>query len=173
MSVIVVGALLFGACKGETEKEQAQNARTIAEAVTSQTAAAAPYPGDFTATFDPSAFTTTYVVLVNLPLPAQSERDSTELHAKWSGANCGTHGIVNFIHTFQPSTDDWDFGYAREEGAAGESITYRWVHPHPPCGETPDHKDATIKVTVSNKLGSFTCTYVGAATGKGDCKSDK
>ena len=63
-----------------------------------------------------------------------------------------------------------DFGYDPDVGGQGEMIRFKWVHPHPPCGDTPDHGDATITVLVTNPTGSFTCTYVGAATGKGTCK---
>jgi hypothetical protein len=43
-----------------------------------------------------------------------------------------------------------------------------WSHPTPPCEHPdPDHMDVTIVVEVSDGAATTTCTYRGAATGKG------
>lgn len=169
IALLALGAgVLLAACAGHTAEEQANSAYTITHTLAPDHAA--PRAEAFTATFDQAKFTTTYTARVTLPLAAEDDRDSGQLHASWTGPNCGSAGIVNFLGAYQQGTNEWDFGYARDNGPAGEAITYRWTHPHPPCGDTPDHRDVTIKLVVSNKFGAVTCTYVGAASGPGECK---
>jgi len=77
----------------------------------------------------------------------------------WSGPNCGS---------FDP-----------KEGIGAESKTtfdMTWEHPHDPrivgsCDATTDHKDVTIKATVTIKDKTFVCEYQGADSGEGKpCK---
>lgn len=162
LALFALGAgVLLSACAGKTAEERAQNGQYVQDVLT--TRHAAPHLDSFAATFDQATFTTTYTAQVSLPNEARTDSESYKLHASWSGANCGSSGIVNFLGEYAPGRTEWDFG------AAGP-ITYRWTHPHPPCGNTPDHSDATIKLVVSNAFGSTTCTYVGAASGSGECK---
>ena len=164
---LVLGASLLAGCKDGDDVAEKQAQRIVTTLIAQ---AGPPQPGEFTAIFDQASFTTTYAVEVNLAFGAQQDEPSRHLRAKWTGPNCGTFGIVNLVDRFEPGKGDWDFGYIQYQGTAGARTFFRWVHPHPPCGNTPDHKDVTIAVVVSNPSGSFTCTYVGAATGKGTCK---
>ena len=82
---------------------------------------------------------TEYEVLVTAPA-------GSKLTYTWSGANCGTWS--------QPDPQN-------------RPNFFRWIHPHPPCDPTTDHKDRTIVVVVSDGKVSFNCTYQGAASGFG------
>jgi hypothetical protein len=104
------------------------------------------------ATFSQDTFSTTYVVDVDNPA-------LDIIKIAWSGPNCGT---------FDP-----------KDGLGSETTTtfsMTWTHPHGPqypnsCDATTDHKDVTVRATVTIKDKTFICEYQGADTGEGSpCK---
>ncbi len=101
-----------------------------------------------TASFDKDKFTTTYTVST-----PKEHGDFDLTQAKWEGPNCGT----------------W------ETGKQDEFVSiFVWHHPHPPCAQTTNHSEVTIKFTVPTTFQhSFTqCAYQGSESGRGpECKS--
>jgi hypothetical protein len=94
------------------------------------------------AVFNQAAFTTTYQVLVTIDPPGAQ---AGGISFSWAGADCG------------------QFGEDRLDGRI-----YRWVHPHPPCDVTTDHRDRTITLRVFIASGeAYRCTYQGSASGVG------
>lgn len=168
-----------GGCRGDTPQEQAKSAATIATVLSSRPGA--PQPVAFEANFEQEKFKVHYRVWCRLPDLALGDKASKEFRATTSGANCGTFGgeasaFGNSLPAELKRDDEYRIGYFLVRGPDGRDIAWAdfvWYHPHPPCGNTPDHKDATIKITLTNPSGSITCTYVGAATGKGECKDGK
>lgn len=102
-----------------------------------------------TATFDEPNRRTTYQVTIG-------NADGHVLNYHWSGPNCGDWSPQDETRTALPDLD----------------AQMTWSHPHPPCGDTPDHRDTTIMFTVVDRTANATivCSYEGAATGVGpDC----
>lgn len=109
-----------------------------------------------TAVFTPAAFTTTYTLKMAGTFPEGGR-------VRWTGANCGTTTGDDRVIAPGDATRPFDV-----------TSVFVWTHPHPPCGETPDHLDATITATLveggttpNTTRYTTTCTYRGAATGSG------
>ena len=110
-----------------------------------------------TAVFDQSKFTTTYTFNTTGLFPQGGL-------IRWSGPNCGT-----------VSGDAFSVASIQRYEDLAVKAPYTWVHPHPPCGDSPDHADATIVGTLAEGEGHpertprfiTTCTYRGSATGTG------
>jgi hypothetical protein len=110
-----------------------------------------------TAVFDQGTFTTTYAFNATGQFPQGG-------FIEWSGPNCGTVAGGAFSIA----------GVQRSQDLAVKA-PYTWVHPHPPCGNAPDHSDATIVATLKEGDGRpgrtplfiTTCIYKGSATGTG------
>lgn len=109
------------------------------------------------AVFDQRAFTTTYRVEAD-GLPADSY-----FVADWSGPNCGNWSVID--------TDQAENYFGTSEYA------FRWYHPHPPCPETTDHADITVRLVLSlrtfgddltkNAGTKILLAYRGSETGTG------
>ena len=179
VGVLALAAVVIGGCKGETPQEQAKSAATIAGVLTARGAAVTGVMIE--AYFDPSLFKTHYRVWYRLPELALADQPSNQFRETTGGTNCGTFGgEPSLFGNSRPAElrrdNDRAIGYLAGRAPDGKDaafLDYVWFHPHPPCGDTPDHKDATISITLANPHGSFTCTYLGAATGKGECKDNK
>lgn len=106
------------------------------------------------ATFTAAEFSTSYKVKVPMRgyTSDKYERSPYNVFFQWTGTNCGS----------MTTGSSGDFG---AEPHATSAMT--WAHPHPPCGQTTDHLDATIVVTVSTSSGIWICTYRGSASGTG------
>ncbi len=110
-----------------------------------------------TAVFDQSRFTTTYTLTMTGPFPQGG-------FVEWSGPNCGTI-----------QGDAFSISSDQRPDSTVVKPTFVWIHPHPPCGDAPDHTDATIVATLKEGDGGpgktpriiTTCTYKGSATGTG------
>lgn len=110
-----------------------------------------------TAVFDQSKFTTTYTLTMTGPFPQGG-------FVEWSGPNCGTI-----------QGDAFSISADQRPDSTVVKPTFAWIHPHPPCGDAPDHSDATIVATLKEGDGGpgktpriiTTCTYKGSATGTG------
>jgi hypothetical protein len=122
------------------------------QAATAQNAGAVTCPlsaDQIVASFDQSAFTTTYVVGI------QNSMAET-ITTTWTGPNCNTWSPQG------PSTSK----------AQTINATMAWNHAGSANGgncdhSAPDHTDATIVLTATNGTVTWTCSYNGAATGKG------
>jgi len=178
--VLALGAALLGACKGATPEDQTRSAGVISTVLSSRPGA--PHGVAMEVNFNQSRFTSYYRVWYRLSEIAQGDNASKAFKVKTSGSNCGVFGgEPSPFNNSKPEDlrhdDDYSPGYfligRSPDNADAAWADFAWYHPHPPCGNTPDHKDATISITISNPSGSFTCTYVGAATGKGECKDNK
>jgi hypothetical protein len=120
-------------------------------AATAETANAVscPLAADLiTATFDDATFTTTYQVGI---LNSKNETVTTT----WTGPNC---------NTWAPQDATTSKGHV--------NASMSWNHAGAANGGTcthigTDHTDATIVATVTNGTTTYTCSYVGSATGKG------
>ena len=117
------------------------------------------------AVFEPATFTTTYTVDAGLK-GIRHEIESYELKFHWSRPNCGTSEKKGTTEV--PA-------YLDELRSS-----FVWVHPHPPCGKTTDHKDVIVTVLIGSNddmlAAGFTpkdfatitvCQFVGSATGQG------
>ncbi len=180
VAALVATAVILGGCKGDTPEAQATSAAKIATVLTSQ-----PGPSHGVAmevNLRQERFTSYYRVWFRLPELAKGDKPSTKFTFKTSGTNCGVFGgETSVFDNSRPDELKPDGAFVVDYFLTGRApdneegvwADFAWYHPHPPCGNTPDHKDATITITLSNPSGSFTCTYVGAATGKGECKDNK
>ena len=149
------------------ERQEATRTVTLGPAQTPAAggATATPPPENYryavttpiTAVFDQSKFTTTYAFNTTGLFPQGG-------FITWTGPNCGSVSGESFsIASIQ-----------RYEDLAVKA-PYTWVHPHPPCGNAPDHSDATIVGTLKEGDGRpdktplfiTTCIYKGSATGTG------
>jgi hypothetical protein len=180
LAALALGAALLGGCAGATPERQAKSATKIADVITSRPGA--PQGIALEASFEEEEFKTHYRVWFRLPDLAREDKPSQDLHVTSKGANCGTWGgEPSLFGNSRPSELKRDDAHRVDltltgrspDGKDGSWVDFVWFHPHPPCGNTPDHRDATISITVRNPSGAFTCTYVGSATGTGACKPDK
>lgn len=103
------------------------------------------------AAFDAQAYSTQYTVVVDDP-------DLDVVKVQWSGPNCG----------------DWTPQDPQVGAETTNQFTMTWHHPHPPCDATTQHKDVTVRATVTIKDATFVCEYQGADDGTGQaCKPQK
>lgn len=103
--------------------------------------------GPIHAAFDEGARQTVYTAHVAGAFGGQP----SSVTYQWSGPNCG--------------------GWVPQESRTqqGEFDTlFSWSHPHPPCGNTTDHSDVTVKLVVSIGSSTVTCTYRGSLSGVGE-----
>lgn len=108
--------------------------------------ARAPVAQPLGAVFTQATFSTKYSAAFSNP-------DQDTLSFDWSGTNCGTTTVEG----------------EKTCGAADCKSSMVWSHPHPPCGDSPAHADATIFLTIKGQRSGKTvlCAYQGAETGTG------
>ena len=183
VALLLMASLFAVACEDDAQTERDQrtdSARDFNQAQQQETVTVTPGPAQtpaaggptatpppenyryatttpITAVFDQSKFTTTYTFNTTGRFPQGG-------FIEWSGPNCGTvSGDAFSIANVQRSED------------LAVKAPYIWVHPHPPCGNAPDHSDATIVATLKEGEGRpggtprfiTTCIYKGSATGTG------
>jgi hypothetical protein len=102
------------------------------------------------AVFNEDARMTTYTLVMRGPFPNGAS-------VRWSGPNCGTvEGTV------------WEISGTSVQGPPRDAKSeYKWTHPHPPCGDTPNHADVTVVATITEDRVTTICTFRGAATDTG------
>jgi hypothetical protein len=89
--------------------------------------------------FTQSLFSTTYITKISNPM-------GVNLQYSWSGPNCGT----------------WAPQEVSTSSATELATSMTWKHPHPPCAETTNHSDVTVKLTVDWMGGRIVCSYQGS-----------
>ena len=82
---------------------------------------------------------------------------------RWSGPNCGS---IQGERTALSAGGGFD--------TDSRNVIFKWLHPHPPCASTTDHKDVTVTVVMSegglsgnSPVVLTTCTYRGSESGTG------
>jgi hypothetical protein len=146
MGVMLGGASCAGGGGGGSDAGDAGNDSGAATAIKKRAPAQGNFPIE--AMFVPAEFATTYQVNIDNP-------DRDNLTYRWSGPNCGT---------WEPQGDQ-----SLTSGALSVTSVMKWVHPHPPCDPTTEHKDVLVTFSVTGESSGVTliCTYEGAADGVG------
>lgn len=103
------------------------------------------------ADFRPDLFNTAYSATVR-----GLGVDFSTVIARWSGPSCGTWG--------RQTPQEFVIG-----GGLEVLMSMVWEHPHPPCGDDPNHLDTLVILTVvhSGTGKTIICLYPGAASGEG------
>jgi hypothetical protein len=109
-----------------------------------------PTVNPITAVFNAGAQSTTYRARIH-----NNEAVDLVVTAAWTGANCGTASLADQLIVISRATSNV------------QETDYTWTHPHPPCGGSDAHDEATVQLTVRWTGGTATCSYRGAAGGTG------